>query len=77
MDDYLQQPNQSRRADGLVNLSGRWFPNERRGVQPPSAAQILTTAVNAGIAYHTKYQEIYQIDVINLPAVISYAHSKL
>ena len=56
--------------DGGSKMNGGVF-------NPPSAAQILTTAVDAGIAYHTKYQEIYQIDVINLPAVISYAHSKL
>jgi hypothetical protein len=38
-------------------------------------ATILTKAVNIGISYQNRYQEIYQIDVINLPSVITYAHS--
>ena len=40
-------------------------------------AEVLTAAVDEGVAYNKQYQEIYQIDVINLPAVISYAHNAL
>jgi hypothetical protein len=38
-------------------------------------ATILTNAVDIGVGYQNRYQEIYQIDVINLPGVITYAHS--
>ena len=38
---------------------------------------VLMAAVNAGVEYNTQYQEIYQTDVINLPAVISYVHNSL
>jgi len=38
-------------------------------------ATILTKAINIGVGYQNRYQEIYQIDVINLPGVITYAHS--
>ena len=40
-------------------------------------ATVLTAAVDEGVAYNTLYQEIYQTDVINLPAVINYAHNAL
>jgi len=40
-------------------------------------ATVLLNSINAGVSYGMKYIEIYQTDVINLPAVISYAHSKL
>jgi hypothetical protein len=41
------------------------------------AATVLTAAVDAGVSYGTKYQEIYEVDVINLPAVIKNAHTLL
>ncbi len=44
---------------------------------PDDAASILHRAVDAGVAYGMKYIEIYQKDVLNLPAEISYAHSVL
>jgi hypothetical protein len=37
----------------------------------------LTLSVNNGASYAEKYIEIYQVDIANLPAVISYAHSTL
>jgi hypothetical protein len=40
-----------------------------------SAATILTNAINIGVVYQNRYQEIYEMDVINLPSVITYAHS--
>jgi hypothetical protein len=47
------------------------------GGVPADAATVLTNSINTGLSYGMKYIEIYQPDVINLPAVISYAHSKL
>jgi hypothetical protein len=41
----------------------------------PAAA--LTEAVDAGVTYGAKFIEIYQIDVINLPTAITYAHDAL
>jgi hypothetical protein len=41
----------------------------------PSIA--LTRSVNKGVSYGTNYIEIYQVDVINLPLVISYARTVL
>ncbi len=40
-------------------------------------AWALKQAVDIGIAYGISYIELYQIDVLNLPEVISYAHSRL
>jgi hypothetical protein len=40
-------------------------------------ATVLLNSINAGVSYGMKYMEIYQTDVVNLPSVISYAHSKL
>lgn len=37
----------------------------------------LTKTVDLGIAYGISYIELYENDVVNLPAVISYAHSQL
>ena len=34
----------------------------------------LTLSINKGLEYGINYLEIYQIDVVNLPLVISYAH---
>jgi Beta-galactosidase len=36
---------------------------------------ILTEAIDIGVSYRNRYQEIYETDVINLPDVITYAHS--
>jgi hypothetical protein len=40
-------------------------------------AVILHNSVNAGFAYGMNYIEIYQIDVANLPAEITYGHNVL
>lgn len=40
-------------------------------------ATALKQSIDIGIAYRVSYIELYQIDIINLPAVISYAHSQL
>jgi hypothetical protein len=55
------------------------YPDTTRmgGAPGLDPATVLTSAVNCGVDYHTKYQEIYETDVINLPAVISYAHRSL
>jgi hypothetical protein len=37
----------------------------------------LTISINNGVSYSEKYVEIYQIDVVNLPDVIAYAHDAL
>ena len=41
----------------------------------PAAA--LKKAVDIGIAYGISFIELYQSDIVNLPAVISYAHTEL
>ena len=41
----------------------------------PTAA--LKKAINVGIAYGISYIELYENDIVNLPAVTSYAHSQL
>ena len=38
---------------------------------------ILHKCVNDGFAYGMKYIEIYQIDALNLPGEIAYAHNVL
>jgi hypothetical protein len=35
---------------------------------------ILTNAINIGVGYGNRYQEIYETDVIHLPDAIHYAH---
>ncbi len=40
-------------------------------------ANILHQSVNDGFAYGMNYIEIYQVDVLNLPAEITYAHNVL
>jgi Beta-galactosidase len=40
-------------------------------------ADILHESVNDGFAYGMNYIEIYQVDVLNLPAEIAYAHEVL
>ena len=37
----------------------------------------LTLSINNGVAYGEKYIEVYQVDVVNLPDVIAYAHDAL
>jgi hypothetical protein len=37
----------------------------------------LTISINNALGYSEKYVEIYQIDVVNLPDVIAYAHTAL
>jgi hypothetical protein len=44
---------------------------------PIDPGTALTESVNNGVSYAEKYIEIYQIDVANLPTVISYAHSAI
>jgi hypothetical protein len=47
------------------------------GGVPGDPATILHNAINAGFSYGMDYLEIYQIDVVNLPAEITYAHNLL
>src|SRR5262249_10224805 len=42
---------------------------------PINPSLALTESVNNGVSYAEKYIEIYQIDVANLPTVITYAHN--
>jgi len=44
---------------------------------PDDAAVILHKSVNLGVSYGMNYIEIYQTDVLNLPAEITYAHNVL
>lgn len=44
---------------------------------PIAPGPALKKAVNVGIAYGISYIELYENDIVNLPAVISYAHSQL
>lgn len=44
---------------------------------PGDPTAILNTAVDAAVSYGLSYIEIYQKDVLNLPGVITYAHSAL
>ena len=44
---------------------------------PIDPAVALRESVDAAISYGEKYIEIYQLDVVNLPAVITYAHNVL
>jgi Beta-galactosidase len=47
------------------------------GGVPIDPADALTESVDNGVSYGEKYIEIYQVDVINLPDVITYAHNAL
>jgi Beta-galactosidase len=47
------------------------------GGVPIDPATALTLSVNKGVSYGMNYIEIYQIDVIGLPAVITYARTAL
>jgi hypothetical protein len=44
---------------------------------PADPALILHQSINLGAGYEVKYLEIYQVDVVNIPAEINYAHSLL
>ncbi len=44
---------------------------------PIAPAIALTRSINKAVAYGVNYMEIYQIDVVNLPLVIAYAHDVL
>jgi hypothetical protein len=63
-------------AQMLWNCFGDASYRMNNGVEA-DPAEVLTAAVDAGVEYNTQYQGIYQTDVINLPAVISYAHDAL
>ncbi len=47
------------------------------GGVPGDPAAVLTTSVDAGLSYGVNYIEIYQMDVLKLPAVITYAREAL
>ena len=47
------------------------------GGVPGDPAVVLTKCIDAAVSYELKFVEIYQKDVVNLPAVISYAKKKL
>jgi Beta-galactosidase len=47
------------------------------GRAPCDPESTLRRAVDIGLAYHMKYIEIYQQDVLHLPGVIRYAHDAL
>lgn len=66
------------------NVAGQmlfWCSNDStyrmNGGTPGNSATILHDAINAGYAYGMQYLEIYQTDVINIPAEITYAHDLL
>jgi hypothetical protein len=44
---------------------------------PIDPALALTLSINNGLAYGEKYIEIYQVDVVQMPDVIAYAHDAL
>ena len=47
------------------------------GGVPGDPADVLTSSVDAALSYGVNYIEIYQKDVLNLPAVITYARNAL
>jgi hypothetical protein len=46
-------------------------------VRPCAPATSLQRSIDIGAAYGVNYVEVYEVDVLNLPAVITYAHSVL
>lgn len=44
---------------------------------PLDPAFVLQASVDMGVSYGMNYLEIYQVDVANLPAIITYAHTAL
>jgi hypothetical protein len=70
--------------DNRPNVAGQmlsWCFNDStyrmNGGVPGDPATVLHKAINAGYSYGMKYEEIYQTDVMNLPAEITYAHTLL
>lgn len=47
------------------------------GGVPIDPALALTLSINNAVSYSEKYVEIYQVDVMGLPSVITYAHQAL
>jgi Beta-galactosidase len=47
------------------------------GGVPADPAIVLRNSIDIGLGYGMKYIEIYRTDVLNLPAVITYAHGAL
>ncbi len=47
------------------------------GGVPGDPATILHTATNIGLGYRVKFLEIYQLDCVNIPEEITYAHDAL
>ena len=60
----------------LFNVIGDTTYRMNGGV-PGDPATILHNAVNIALGYHVKYLEIYQLDCVNLPTEINYAHNML
>lgn len=70
--------------DNRPNVAGQmlsWCFNDStyrmNGGVPGDPASVLHKAINAGHTYGMAYEEIYQTDVMNLPAEITYAHTLL
>jgi len=70
--------------DNRPNVAGQmlsWCFNDStyrmNGGVPGDPATVLHKAINAGYSYGMEYEEIYQTDVMNLPAEIAYAHTLL
>ena len=70
--------------DNRPNVAGQmlsWCFNDStyrmNGGVPGDPATVLHKAINAGYSYGMEYEEIYQTDVLNLPAEITYAHTLL
>ena len=70
--------------DNRPNVAGQmlsWCFNDStyrmNGGVPGDPATVLHKAINTGYSYGMKYEEIYQTDVMNLPAEITYAHTLL
>ena len=69
----------SRQASGAQTV---WFAygdtsyrlNDGIACDPATA---LKQSVDIGVAYGISYVEMYQTDIVNLPAVVNYAHSQL
>ncbi len=71
----LGQPARCRRPDARRLFQRQHLPQQRRRGRRP--AVILHKNVNVGAGYNMNYIEIYQLDVLNLPAEITYAHNVL
>ena len=60
----------------LASVYGDTTYRDNAGV-PDDAASILHRTIDLGVSYGMKYVEVYQKDVLYLPAEISYAHGAL